>query len=49
MLIIIAFEDESSLEELYSNVSDDVIIQLAKEQNLKLLEDLREEEEILKI
>lgn len=36
---------EESLEELYGNVSDDIIIQVAKEQNLQLPEDLREEEE----
>ena len=36
---------EESLEELYGNVDDDIIIQVAKEQNLKLPEDLREEEE----
>lgn len=36
---------EESLEELYGNVSDDIIIQVAKEQNLRLPEDLREEEE----
>ena len=33
---------EESLEELYGNVSDDIIIQIAEEQNLKLPEDLRE-------
>ena len=36
---------EESLEELYGNVSDDIIIQVAKEQNLKLPEDLREEQD----
>ena len=36
---------EESLEELYGNVDDDIIIQVAKVQNLKLPEDLREEEE----
>ena len=36
---------EESLEELYGNVSDDIIIEVAKEQNLTLPEDLREEEE----
>lgn len=36
---------EESLEELYGNVSDDIIIQVAKEQNIRLSEDLREEEE----
>lgn len=36
---------EESLEELYGNVDDDIIIQVAKEQKLKLPEDLREEEE----
>ena len=36
---------EESLEELYGNVDDDIIIQVAKEQNLKLPMDLREEEE----
>lgn len=36
---------EESLEELYGNVSDDIIIQVAKEQNIRLPEDLREEEE----
>ncbi len=36
---------EDSLEELYGNVSDDIIIQVAKEQNLRLPEDLRDEEE----
>lgn len=36
---------EESLEDLYGNVSDDIIIEVAKEQNLKLPEDLREEEE----
>lgn len=40
----VRFRDEN-LEELYGNVSDDIIIQVAKEQNLKLPEDLREEEE----
>ena len=34
---------EESLEELYGNVSDDTIIQVAKERNLKLPEELREE------
>lgn len=33
---------EEALEELYGNVSDDIIIQIAEEQNLKLPEDLRE-------
>lgn len=36
---------EESLEGLYGNVSDDIIIQVAKEQNLKLPEDLREEQD----
>lgn len=36
---------EESLEELYGNVSDDIIIQIAEEQNLKLPEDLREEQD----
>lgn len=36
---------EESLEELYGNVSDDIIIRVAKEQNLRLPEDLREEKE----
>lgn len=36
---------EESLEELYGNVDDDIIIQVAKEQNIRLPEDLREEEE----
>lgn len=36
---------EESLEELYGNVSDDIIIQVAKEQNLKLPEDLWEEQD----
>lgn len=36
---------EESLEKLYGNVSDDIIIQVAKEQKLKLPEDLRGEEE----
>ena len=36
---------EESLEELYGNVSDDIIIQVAKEQNLRLPEDLREEQD----
>lgn len=36
---------EESLEELHGNVSDDIIIEVAKEQNLRLPEDLREEEE----
>lgn len=36
---------EESLEELYGNVSDDIIIEIAKERNLTLPEDLREEEE----
>lgn len=36
---------EESLEELYGNVDDNIIIQVAKEQNMKLPEDLREEEE----
>lgn len=35
---------EESLEELYGNVDDDIIIQVAKEQNLKLPVDLHEEE-----
>jgi len=38
---------EESLEELYGNVSDDIIIEIAKERNLTLPEDLREEEEEL--
>ena len=42
----VRFRDEN-LEELYGNVSDEIIIQVAKEQNLKLPEDLREEEEEL--
>ena len=33
---------EESLEELYGNVSDDIIIQIAEEQNLRFPEDLRE-------
>lgn len=36
---------EESLEELYGNVSDDIIIEVAKEQNLRLPEGLREEAE----
>ena len=36
---------EESLEELYGNVSDDIIIQIAEEQNLRLPEDLREEQD----
>lgn len=36
---------EESLEELYGNVSNNIIIEVAKEQNLRLPEDLREEEE----
>lgn len=36
---------EESLEELYGNVSDELIIEIAKERNLTLPEDLREEEE----
>jgi len=36
---------EESLEELYGNVSDDIIIEVAKQQNIRLPEDLREEEE----
>ena len=36
---------EESLEGLYGNVSDDIIIEVAKELNLRLPEDLREEEE----
>ena len=36
---------EESLGELYGNVSDDIIIQVAKEQNLRLPEDLREEQD----
>lgn len=36
---------EETLEALYGNVSDDIIIEVAKEQNLRLPEDLREEEE----
>lgn len=36
---------EESLEELYGNVTDDIIIQVAKEQNIRLPEGLREEEE----
>ena len=35
---------EKSLEELYGNVSDDIIIQIAEEKNLRLPEDLREEQ-----
>ena len=38
---------EETLEELYGNVGDDIIIQVAKEQNLKLPEDLREATEDL--
>lgn len=34
---------EESLEELYGNVSDDLIIQIARECNLRLPEDLQEE------
>lgn len=37
---------EESLEELYGNVSDDIIFQVAKEQNIRLPENLREEEEV---
>ena len=40
----VRFRDEN-LEELYGNVSDDIIIQIAEEQNLKLPEDLREEQD----
>jgi len=40
----VRFRDEN-LEELYGNVSDDIIIQVAKAQSLKLPEDLRKEEE----
>ena len=36
---------EESLGELYGNVSDDIIIQIAEEQNLRLPEDLREEQD----
>lgn len=36
---------EESLEELYGNVSDDIIIEVAKAQNIRLPEGLREEEE----
>lgn len=36
---------EETLEELYGNVDDDIIIQVSKEQNMKLPVDLREEEE----
>ena len=36
---------EESLEELYGNVNDDILIQIAKEQNMKLPEDLREEQD----
>lgn len=36
---------EESLEELYGNVSDNIIIEVAKEQNFRLPENLREEEE----
>ena len=36
---------EESLEELYGNISDDIIIQVAKEQNLRLPEDLRQEQD----
>ena len=36
---------EESLEELYGNIDDDIIIEVAKERNLRLPEDLREEEE----
>ncbi len=36
---------EELLEELYGNVSDDIIIQIAEEQNLRLPEDLREEQD----
>ena len=39
----VRFRDEN-LEELYGNVNDDIIIQIAEEQNLKLPEDLREEQ-----
>lgn len=35
---------EETLEELYGNIGDDIIIQVAKEQNLKLPEDLQEEQ-----
>ena len=40
----VQFRDEN-LEELYGNVSDDIIIQIAEEQNLRLPEDLREEQD----
>lgn len=40
----VRFRDEN-LEELYGNVSDDIIIQIAEEQNLRLPEDLREEQD----
>lgn len=40
----VRFRDEN-LEELYGNVSDDIIIRVAEEQNLKLPEDLREEQD----
>lgn len=40
----VRFRDEN-LEELYGNVSDDIIIQIAEEQNLKLPKDLREEQD----
>lgn len=36
---------EESLEELYGNVSNNIIIEVAKEQNFRLPENLREEEE----
>ena len=36
---------EESLGELYGNVSDDIIIQIAEEKNLRLPEDLREEQD----
>ncbi|MBO4981815.1 MAG: hypothetical protein J6C84_07970 [Lachnospiraceae bacterium] len=37
--------NEDSLEELYGNVSDDIIIEAARRQNIKLPEGLRAEEE----
>lgn len=40
----VRFSDEN-LEELYGNVSDDIIIQIAEEQNLRLPEDLRQEQD----
>lgn len=36
---------QESLEKLYGNVSDDIIIEIAKKQNLTLPDDLQEEEE----